>query len=92
MKTNLDQAAALRRAAAAIMILDAEGIGVRCTYANGRHATVVVDRKPQFARGVMIRRQPADDGGIDRVFGTPFHGVQLEWLEHTPVVREVGHA
>jgi hypothetical protein len=84
-------AAALRVAAAAAEKLEAEGIQIQSHYSNGRQAVLVADRKPAFVRGVLTRREPTGSG-VTHVYASPFHGVQLEWHDHVPAVREVGHA
>lgn len=90
-RTNRMHARDLRAAADAVEKLDAARISVLGAYSNGRKPVLYVDQKPDFVRGVMIRRQPSATG-FDRVMASGYHGVQLEWIEHVPFVREVGHA
>lgn len=89
---NKVTAAALRASADAVEHLDAEHVKVLGYYCNGRKPVLLIDHPPAFARGAMTRRQPSPLGGVDHVYATPFHGCQIEWLVHTPAVREVGHA
>lgn len=80
----------MRIAAAAIEKLDAAKVAVLVAYTNGRKPVLVIDRKPRFVTGVLTRRQPTAEG-VDRVMASGYHGVQIEWTEHVPMVREVGH-
>lgn len=81
-------ARALRTAADAVERLEDERIRVLGHYHNGRKPVLLVERKPRQIEGVVIRRQPMADG-VQRVFAAPFAGVQIEWHEFVPAVREV---
>lgn len=82
---------ALHDAAAVAERLSAIHCTVLSAYANGRRPVLVIDRPPPFVQGAVKRQHPDGVGGIERVFAAGYHGVQLEWIDHVPASREVGH-
>ena len=82
---------ALAQAAPAIETLQAAGVRVSSIAANGRRLVLHTDRRPPFVRGAVTRRHLTAEGLIRR-YAAPYRGLQLEWQETTPLVREAGHA
>lgn len=70
----------LTNATAASETLEAAGITILGSYHNGRRSVLIIDRKPEFIRGVVKRIEPCP-GGRKEIHAAPFHGVQLEWVE-----------
>lgn len=89
-KQNQLTADALRGAQVALQKLDDCGATVIGFYSNGRRAVLLLASKPAFCKGVVVRRVP-QGRGVDHVYATPFHGAQVEWIEHVPMVQAVGH-
>lgn len=83
--------AALAQATSAVERLHAAGVKVSCIAANGRRLVLCIDRRPPFVRGAVTRRHLTAEGLIRR-YAAPYRGLQLEWQETTPLVREAGHA
>ncbi len=58
---------------------------------SGSKPIVVVAKPPAFVRGGLTNRQVLNDT-VQHTYAAPFHGVQLQWFQCTPIAREAGHA
>lgn len=91
IRDNAAARAAFEHVLGALDRLQASGIAVIGVFYGGGKPVVVVDRKPPFVRGGLKQRQVIG-AQVQHTYAAPFHGVQLQWLVVTPIVREVGHA
>lgn len=91
IKDNAAARAAFDTVLGALDRLQADRITVIGVFYGGSKPVVIVDRKPAFVRGGLKQRQVVG-AQVQRTYAAPFHGVQLQWLVVTPIVREVGHA
>lgn len=64
---------------------------VHAVFYGGAKPVVVVEKPPAFVRGGLTNRQVVNDT-LQHTYAAPFNGVQLQWIECTPIVREAGHA
>lgn len=71
--------------------LENAGIRVLSHYSNGRRPVLIIDRPPPMAQGHLKRHHPNGTGGRDNVMAAEYQGLQLEWTQCTPQLREVAH-
>ena len=94
--SNRSTLAALRAATNAVMKLSAQGVTVRrvefaaVPNAKRQKPTLVVASKPAFSRFGLKATRPGQFV-VEHVYAAPYFGVQLEYIEHIPVARSIGH-